>query len=194
MEYVPDNSLRPGAELPARPDPPKAPAFEAVAGELLPAVYGELHALAAGLLRGEGRVGMGATSLIHEAYVRLSAKGSVACEDRTHFFALAANAMRRILVDHARRRSALRHGGGRQTVQLDEVVICTTRPDSELLAVDAALEDLARFDSGKARIAEMRFFGGMTVDETADALDISRARVKREWSLAKAWLLCALQE
>ena len=176
------------------PQSSETPGFEQLAEKLLPVAYDELHALAARLLRRERGEGMRTTSLIHEAYLRLSQTGSVACESRAHFFALAAKAMRHILVDHARGRNSLRRGGGRQMVQLDEMMICATRTDSELLAVNAALEDLASFDSVKAQIAEMRFFGGLTIDETAAALDVSPATIKREWSLAKAWLICELRE
>ncbi len=164
------------------------PSFSGAARDLMPSAYAELNALAARLLRGRKGNRIRTTSLIHEAYLRLSQSGSIACNNRAHFFALAANAMRRVLVDQARRSHALRNGRGWRRIQIEEIVIRSTRADSELLAVDAALKDLASFDAAKARIVEMRFFGGLTTEETAEAIGISTATVKREWSLAKAWL------
>ncbi len=164
--------------------------FEAVADKLLPDAYDELRSLAARLLRRDRESEIRTTSLIHEVYLRLSKNGAVGCTDRVHFFALASNAMRRILVDHARQRRSLRHGGGWKEIQLEEIVIRTNRPDEDLLAVNSALESLAKFDSFKSKIAEIRFFAGMTIHETAEALEVSAATVKREWTLAKAWLVC----
>jgi RNA polymerase sigma factor (TIGR02999 family) len=156
---------------------------------LIPLVYGELRRLAAYYLRGEkpGHT-LQATALVHEAYLRLTTMDQVTWKDRCHFFALSAQVMRRILVDHARARTARKRGGSREDVPLDDVIILKAGPGDELVAVDAALEKLARMDARQCKIVEMRFFGGLTEEEIGIVLGVSARTVKREWRIAKAWL------
>ena len=173
-----------------------SPARSGAAGPdvLMPQVYDELRRLAANYLRHE-RPGqtLQATALVHEAFVRLSAEKKQPWQNRTHFLAIAALSMRQILVQRARARHAEKRGGAdAQRVTLDESALADT-PATEptgvdVLALDAALEKLAALDPQQAKIVEMRYFGGLTVEEAADALDISPATVKRHWTLARAWL------
>ena len=154
---------------------------------LTPLVYEGLRRQAARYLRRE-RPGhtLQTTALIHEAYLRLVDAGDVHWQGRAHFFAIAANLMRRILVDHARRRDADKRGGSHVRVQLDEAVAGGT--DVDLLAIDEALDRLAAVDPQQARVVELRFFSGLSVEETAAALGVSPKTVKRDWSVARAWL------
>ena len=165
------------------------------ASRLLPIVYDELRRLAAGYLRRE-RPGqtLQATALVHEAYLRLVKPGDHPWTGRTHFLAIAAVSMRQVLVDKARRRDAAKRGGARQRITLDDGVLAATAPDAgvDLVALDRALTDLAALDAQQARIVELRYFGGLTVEETAAVLDISPATVKRHWTLARAFLKKAL--
>jgi RNA polymerase sigma factor (TIGR02999 family) len=126
--------------------------------------------------------------LIHEAYLKLADQPGGRWKDRTHFLAVAATAMRQILVDHARGRVAARRGGGRQRITLDEAVLPSTDRDVDLLALDQALERLAGLDERKARVIELRFFAGLSVEETAAALGVSPITIKRDWSMARAWI------
>jgi RNA polymerase sigma factor (TIGR02999 family) len=161
---------------------------ESALERLMPLVYDELHQLARRHLRGE-RAGhtLQTTALIHEAYLRLVG-ADVLWEGRVHFFAVAANTMRRILVDHARGRLRDKRGGGVVPVTLEDVAVVASEPGEDLLALDAALERLAGFDARKARVVELHYFGGLTYDETASALGISAATVDRDLRLAKVWL------
>ena len=156
---------------------------------LTPLVYEELRRQATRYLRRE-RPGhtLQTTGLIHEAYLRLVDAKDVHWQSRTHFFAIAANVMRRILVEHARRRDADKRGGSHVRVQLDEALVVANEIDDDLLAIDEALDRLAAIDPQQARVVELRFFSGLTVDETAVALGISPKTVKRDWSVARAWL------
>ncbi len=156
---------------------------------LIPLVYGELRRIAARLMRGEGpNHTLQTTALVHEAYLRLARPQGTAWKDRAHFFAVAATIMRRILVDHARARKAEKRGGSPPLpLDLIEPVVSLEEPD-QILAIDAALSRLAELDDRQSRIVELRFFAGMTVEETASALEISPRTVKREWQLARAWL------
>lgn len=156
--------------------------------ELIPLIYRELHALAGSFMRGE-RPGhtFSATDLVSEAYARLGSPHPNEWNDRLHFFAIAARAMRQALVDHARRRTAAKRGGGNRLVTLDEQVIGTERPE-ELLRLDAALEALAREDERKAQVVELHFFGGLTQAEIAEALEIHPNTVARDLRFAQAWL------
>ena len=129
-----------------------------------------------------------ATALVNEAYVRLVDGKSVAWQDRAHFLAVAARVMRRILVDHARARTARKRGGGGARVTFDEALVVTDEPPQNVLALDDALEALAKFDERKSRVVELRFFGGLSVEETASVLNVSSDTVLRDWRLAKAWL------
>jgi RNA polymerase sigma factor (TIGR02999 family) len=158
--------------------------------ELLPLVYEELRRIAARELRRE-RPGhtLCTTALVHEAWMELERLHRIQWQNRSHYLALASQAMRRVLIDHAVARRALKRGGGRpaETLNEDAVVMVQGRAE-ELLDLDAALDKLRAFDERQARIVECRFYGGMTIEETAEALDVSPATVKREWSAARAWL------
>lgn len=154
---------------------------------LIPLVYEELRALASGYLRGErGDHTLQTTALVHEAYLRLVDQQRTTWRNRRHFFGIAALAMRRILVDAARRRGAAKRDLGRP-ITLDED-LDAGRDDREILGVDEALEELARLDPRQARVVELRYFAGLTIEDTAEALDVSPATVKREWHTARAWL------
>jgi RNA polymerase sigma factor (TIGR02999 family) len=157
--------------------------------KLTPLVYEELRQQAARYLRKE-RPGhsLQATALINEAYLRLIDVKDVQWQNRAHFFAIAANLMRRILVDHARRRDAEKRGGSQVLLTLDDTFAAAEQPDVDLLAIDEALNKLAMIDEQQARVVELRFFSGLTVEETAAALDVSPKTVKRDWSVARAWL------
>jgi RNA polymerase sigma factor (TIGR02999 family) len=156
---------------------------------LLPLVYGELHALADRYLRRE-RAGhtLQATALVDEACLRLMGGGPVDWQSRIHFHAVAARVMRRLLVDHARSRRRSRRGGDGVRVSLSEAEILPARQAQELVDLDEALSRLAALDVRKARLVELRYFGGLSVEETAEALGVSAVTVKREWAKAKAWL------
>lgn len=159
----------------------------------MPQVYDELRRLAANYLRHE-RPGqtLQATALVHEAFLRLSKEKNPPWKNRTHFLAIAALSMRQILVQRARARDAEKRGGGAEKIALDESVMAGHAPVAEggvdVLALDTALEKLAALDRQQARIVELRYFGGLTVEEVAESLDISPATVKRHWTLARAWL------
>jgi RNA polymerase sigma factor (TIGR02999 family) len=153
-----------------------------------------LRRLAAGYLRQEspGHT-LQATALVNEAYLRLVHVQRVQWQDRAHFFAMAARLMRRILVDAARSKGSEKRGGGAALLSLDEALVVPTEPAGDLVALDDALTALAALDQRKSQVVEMRFFGGLSLDETAEALDISRDTVKRDWKMAKLWLLRELQ-
>jgi RNA polymerase sigma factor (TIGR02999 family) len=164
------------------------------AEHLLPLVYDELHRLAAEKMAREkpGHT-LQATALVHEAYLRLVAGEHVQrWNSRGHFFAAAAEAMRRILVENARRKRGPRRGGGYQRVNLDEAVTFTQEPSEDLLSLSEALEQLGQEDPKKAELVKLRYFAGLSVQEAADALGISRATADRYWAYAKAWLYCAV--
>jgi RNA polymerase sigma factor (TIGR02999 family) len=160
-------------------------------GALVEAMYPELHRVAAAYMRRE-RPGqtIQATGLVHEAYLRLVHERNVSWQNRAHFCAIAANAMRQILVERARARGAAKRGGGAERVTLVEGV--TAAPDSaddvDVLALHEALERLAQIDPERAHLVEIRYFGGLTIEEAAEALGVSPATVKRSWALARAWL------
>lgn len=158
--------------------------------DLLPLVYGELKRIAARQLRNE-RPGhtLCTTALVHEAWLELSQLDRIKWQNRNHYLALAAQAMRRVLIDHAVARKARKRDGGERidTLPEDPLLMVDGRSE-ELLDLDDALERLAALDARQARIVECRFFGGMNIEETAEALDLSPATVKRDWALARAWL------
>jgi RNA polymerase sigma-70 factor (ECF subfamily) len=157
--------------------------------QLLPLVYAELRRIAAGRLRRERTThSIEATALVHEAYLRLVAQDVPDWHDRVHFFAIAARLMRQILTDRARTRKAGKRGGGQAYVPLDEISVSTVLPDDRLLALDEALERLGALDEQQCKIVELRFFAGLSIDETAEALGISAATVNRDWAMAKSWL------
>lgn len=157
---------------------------------LLPVVYDELKRMAASHLRRERPDHtLQATALVHELYVRLVDQTALTWENRAHFFGIAAQAMRQILVDHARGRAAAKRGGDQRKVTLDDVLSGgATVGSPDLLDINDALDRLTTFDPDQARIVELRFFGGLTVEEVAEVMDISPTTVKREWRTAKAWL------
>jgi RNA polymerase sigma factor (TIGR02999 family) len=156
---------------------------------LLPVVYNELHALAHRHMRGEhaGHV-LQTTDLIHEAYLKLAQQRTVGWESRTQVLALAAQAMRRILVDSARHHQRAKRGGGRDKVPLHETVVVPVTPQLDLLALDEALTELNAIAPEDAQIVQLRFFGGMTLEETAEALSVSKSTVDRKWRSARVWL------
>jgi RNA polymerase sigma-70 factor, ECF subfamily len=162
---------------------------QAALERLTPLVYRELHQMAHCYVRNE-RPGqtLQATALVNEAFLRLVGATSVRWQDRAHFFALTSQMMRRILVDLARARGTGKRGGSLVKVELDESVDAIPDRGSELIALDDALDALARMDPRKARVVEMRFFGGLTVEETAEVLRVSAQSVMRDWKLARAWL------
>lgn len=157
--------------------------------QLVAVVHHELRRRAAARLRRErpGHV-LQPTGLVHEAYLRLVGQRQTDWRNRAHFFALASEMMRRILVDHARRRHMAKRSGGWARVALHEEVAQRDPPDVDLLDLDAALSELASFDPRKSRVVEQRFFGGLSFDDSAQALGVSRATVERDWQLARLWL------
>jgi RNA polymerase sigma factor (TIGR02999 family) len=163
------------------------------AEQLLPLVYEELRRLAAAKIAQEaaGQT-LQATALVHEAFLKLVDQRAVRWQNRAHFFGIAAQAMRRILVDHARAHAAGKRGSGEQPVSLDEALVVTSALDVDLLALDEVLTRLSAIDPQQSRVVELRFFGGLTLEETAEVMGISPATVGREWTLAKAWLYAEL--
>jgi RNA polymerase sigma factor (TIGR02999 family) len=155
---------------------------------LTPIVYDELHRLAGRHMRRERPgISLQTTALVNEAYLRLVGYERMQWQNRAHFFAVSAQVMRRILVEHARRHN-LKRGGGVPHVSLDEAAMVGGQRAADLVALDDALNTLAELDPRKAQVVDMRFFGGLNVDETADVLKVSPATVMRDWSTAKAWL------
>ena len=167
---------------------------EGALGRLVPLVYGELRRLAHARIRAEdpGRT-LQTTALVHEAYLRLVDARRVPWKDRTHFFALCAQAMRRILVDAARTRGSLKRGGDSPRVPFQEWLAVSPGRDAELVALDDALTELAKVEPRKSQVVELRYFGGMSVEETAEVLKVSPQTVMRDWNMAKLWLLRALR-
>lgn len=168
---------------------------EGAATKLIPVVYDELRRLAGSYMRRE-RVDhtLQATALVHEAYLKLIEQRSVNWQSRAHFFGVAAQLMRRILIDHARGHSRQKRGGDEQKISLDEALVFSEQQADELLAVDDSLNQLAKIDPRQAKIVEMRFFGGLSVEEAAEVLGVSPKTVKRDWSVAKAWLYADLKQ
>jgi RNA polymerase sigma factor (TIGR02999 family) len=157
--------------------------------ELIPLVYDELRKLAASYLRRKpGAHTLQATALVHEAYVRLADQDGISMQHRAQFFGLAAKVMRDILVDHARKRLAAKRGGDQLRLSLSQAERFGHKPEVELLALDDALNELAATNPQHSRVIELRFFGGLTIDETADVMNLSHATTERYWSFARAWL------
>jgi len=163
---------------------------ESALAELTPLVHDELHRLARRQMRNE-RAGhtLQTTAVVNEAYLKLIDLARVRWQDRAHFFAMAARLMRHILVDYARAHASAKRGGEVLAVSLDEAAVVSTEPSTDLVAIDDALRALAQLDARKSQVVEMRFFGGLTVQETADALGVSPETVMRDWQFAKKWLL-----
>jgi RNA polymerase sigma factor (TIGR02999 family) len=160
---------------------------------LLPLVYAELRRLARHYMSRE-RAGhtLQTTALINETYLRLVSQEDVRWENRAHFFGIAARLMRQALIEHARGRRAAKRGGGQYNLSLSEVDRVASRPDVNLMALDEALSRLEALDPQKGRIVELRYFGGLGIEETAEVMGVSPATVKREWSMARAWLRCEI--
>ncbi len=161
---------------------------------LVPLVYHELRHLARSHLHRSGpEQTLQATGLVHEVYLRLSSQAGVRIESRAHFYAIAAHLMRCVLVDHARRRCAAKRGGGRVRVDADQLVDLAEKHDHDLIAVHEALTALAAIDPLKSRVVELRFFGGLNVEDVGEVLNLSPRTVARQWAMAKAWLYGAIQ-
>ena len=191
MEGVPPPEPSPSSN----DDPPSVPGETFAIGSTgtlestVPVVYGELRRLAANYLRRERTDHtLQPTALVHEAYLRLTGQRNVCWENRAQFLGIAAQMMRRILANHASARATAKRGGGQDKLALDEALDFFERRDLNLDAVEQALRDLEIFDPRQGRIVELRFFGGLTIDEVGEVLGISPATVKREWSIAKLWL------
>ena len=162
---------------------------------LMHLIYAELHRLAGHYMRNEGPDHiLNTTALVNEAYLRLVNQNHVNWQNRAHFFAVSAQAMRSILIDMARSRSRLRRGSGARHVSLEETVVFSDSRAEELIALDDALAELAKLDERKSRIVEMRYFGGLTTEEAAAVLKVSVATVEREWRRARAWLYSELKK
>lgn len=163
--------------------------------KLISVVYDELRRLAAHYMRRERPDHtLQATALVHEAFLRLTEQRDVSWQNKAHFFGVAAQLMRRVLIDHARARLRTKRGAGGQKLPLDEGLILTDAAPLELLAVNDSIERLAKLDARQAHIVELRFFGGLSVEQTAEFLGISPKTVKRDWSVAKAWLHAELRQ
>ena len=161
-----------------------------VVNQILPVVYAELRKLAGSYLRKErGNHTLQPTALVHEAYMKLIDQRNIKWQNRAHFFGIAAQIMRRILMDYARQHKAKKRGGEGENVSLEEeFIIIESEKSTELLALDEALDRLAEIDEIKAKIVELRYFGGLSVEETAEVLGVAEITVKRHWRMAKAWL------
>jgi len=168
---------------------------EGAASKLIPVVYDELRRLAGSYMRRE-RVDhtLQATALVNEAYLKLIEQRAVNWQSRAHFFGVSAQLMRRILIDHARGHTREKRGGEQKKVSLDEAFVFSEKQADELLAVDDSLNLLTKIDPRQARVVELRFFGGLSVEEAAEVLGVSPKTVKRDWSVAKAWLYADLKE
>ena len=156
--------------------------------QLVPIVYEELRRVARAHLRAVRNPSLQPTALVHELYLRLVANRSMTIRDRSHFFAIAARVMRQVLVDHARRRLADKRGGGVTIIGLETMMEPARPPGVDVLAIDEALGQLMSVDARLCRVVELRFFGGLNIEETAEALEVSPATVERDWAMARAWL------
>jgi len=167
---------------------------QAALDRLMPLVYAQLRQAAHRYMARERRGHtLQTTALVNEVYLRLAKAREMRWQDRVHFFALSAQMMRRILTDHARARQYAKHGGGAQVVSLDEAPEVSPKPRADLVALDDALKRLAAVDERKSRVVELRYFGGLSVEETGEVLKVSPETVMRDWKLAKAWLLRELR-
>jgi RNA polymerase sigma-70 factor (ECF subfamily) len=163
---------------------------QAAFNKLLPLVYDELHRLASAYMSRERRDHtLQTTALVNEAYLRLVDQNRARWQDRVHFLAIASKVMRQILIDHARTHGRAKRGGGEQRISLDEVAVVSEQRSAELLALDEALRKLAEVDRRKSDVVELRFFGGLTIEEAAEVLKVTPKTVTRDWNMARAWLL-----
>ena len=160
--------------------------------QLMPCVYGELRAMAHRQFRGRGDATLQPTAIVHEAYAKLERHSRLAVQDRHHFFAIAARVMRQIVVDYARKRVASKRGGQLTMIAVDDLQVPAPTRAAEIVAVDHALDQLARLDESLSRLVELRFFAGLSVEETADVLGCSARTVKRDWRKARALIHAAL--
>ncbi len=156
--------------------------------QLVPMVYAELRRVARAHLRADRNPSLQPTALVHELYLRLADSDRMIVRDRTHFFAIAARVMRQVLVDHARRRLANKRGGGVTIIGLETMMEPARPPGVDVLVIDEALNQLMSVDARLCRVVELRFFGGLNIEEAAEALEVSTATVERDWAMAKAWL------
>lgn len=177
-------SSNPVTELLARWGAGDAAAREA----LIPVVYNELRHLASRCLAGQHHQTLQSTALVHEAYLRLVGQASLRAESRTHFLAIAARLMREILVDHTRAKGAAKRGANCVTLAFDEAVALPKRREVDLVALDDALKALTELDPRQSQIVDLRFFGGLSIEETSRVLEVSPATIKREWATARLWL------
>jgi RNA polymerase sigma factor (TIGR02999 family) len=162
---------------------------QAALDTLIPVIYDELRRLASNYMRGERPDHLlQTTALVNEAYMRLLERRNVSCQTRSQFFAVAAQVMRRVLVDYARTRNRAKRGQGAVALSLDDVAVLSDDRVDELLSIHSALDRLAAFDERKGRVFELRYFGGMTLEEVADVLSVSAVTVERDWKMAKLWL------
>ena len=162
---------------------------KAALDKLMPLIHDELRRLAHQYMsRERGDHTLQTTALVNEAYLRLVNRKDAQWQNRTHFFAIAATLMRNILVDHARSHAYAKRGGGAHKTELDEAMVASQQRAAEVIALDDVLKRLAELDPQQSRVVELRFFGGLTIEETAEVLELSPATIKREWSTAKAWL------
>jgi RNA polymerase sigma factor (TIGR02999 family) len=161
-----------------------------VVNDIFPLIYAELKKLAGNYLRNErGNHTLQPTALVHEAYLKLVDQTQINWQNRAHFLGMAATLMRQILIDHARKHRAGKRGGEQENLQLEEsIVIVAGEKSMDLIRLDEALQQLAKFDEFKSRLVELRYFGGLSVEETAEVLEVSEITVKRHWRMAKAWL------
>ncbi len=167
---------------------------EIALNRIMPVIYDELKKISSRYLREEYRNHtFQTTELVHEAYIKLVGAQDIAWENRAHFFGIAAQSMRQILVDHARHRKAKKRGGGKTKLSLDESLIAAGEVDEQILNLDDALKKLESVDERSSKIVELRYFSGLTIEETAEVLDISTSTVKRDWNFAKAWLYREIQ-
>ena len=166
-----------------------------VVNDIFPMIYDELKRLANNYLRNErGNHTLQPTALVHEAYLKLIDHTRINWQNRAHFLGMAATMMRQILIDHARKHRAGKRGGENENLQLEEsIVIVAGEKSMDLIALDDALKDLEKFDEFKSRLVELRYFGGLSVEETAEVLNVSEVTVKRHWRMAKAWLAEAIK-
>ena len=188
---MPSSSSQPVTELLAR----WRSGDEVARDALVPLVYDELRRIARRCIAGQrSDHTLQPTALVHEAYLRLARRDSVDWQDRVHFFAMAAQMMRQILVDHARKRATAKRGANAVTVVLEEASVVGKTPSVDLLALDDAMQRLAELDPRQSQIVELRFFGGLSIEETAQAVNISPATTKREWATARLWLYQAITD
>lgn len=164
--------------------------------DILPLVYNELKRISSKYLRDEHRNHtFQTTELVHEAFIKLIGNENISWESRAHFFGIAAQSMRQILVDYARKRNAIKRGSGKVPLQIDDAIMeISQQSDDQILALDEALNSLAQLEERSSKIVELRFFSGLTIEETAEVLSVSPATVKRDWNFAKAWLYNHMQK